>query len=116
MASAKTFRTTRRVEFCDTDADCQKGNDAGRCAQSALVPRKMDGSMRKACLCTVGAPGNQCPVQPDAGIVSFCHDGVPGEMQYCVGRVVCNAPQQYLFGDPDAGVLADDLHRLVGTL
>lgn len=96
---------TMMDNFCDTDADCRKGNDAGTCGPSAGVPKRMDGSLRKACLCTVGSAVNQCPNQADAGLTSFCRDGIPGETQFCVADVVCQGPGAYLFGDPDAGPL-----------
>jgi len=91
-------------DYCDTDADCQIGNDAGRCATTNQVPPKpMMGGPRKACLCNVGSAQQQCPLDPDAGIVTFCRDGPPGSEQICASSVVCDVGNPYIFGDRDAG-------------
>ncbi len=106
VPTMQTDLLTPSNEFCDSDSDCQIGNDAGRCVQTNLVPAKpMMGGPRKACLCNVGSTRPQCPVDRDAGIFSFCPDGTPGSEQVCAQSVTCQVGNPYIFGARDAGPL-----------
>lgn len=76
------------ADLCATDADCNIGTDAGRCAPEPQL-RKADGGLRLACRCSAGTGKLQCPNGGDGGITSECLDGVPGSPQYCINTVVC---------------------------
>ncbi|MBL8956296.1 MAG: hypothetical protein JNK82_36320 [Myxococcaceae bacterium] len=92
--------------YCNEDSDCQLGGaDAGRCVETALIPVRMDGTRRKACLCNAGSTG-QCPNDPDAGVISFCRAStVPGSETICVSSAVCDVGRPYLFSDAGIGPL-----------
>lgn len=91
--------------YCQTDADCNVGTDAGRCARSSQI-RLPDGGNGKVCVCNVGAAMNQCPNQADAGLTSECRYGANGSEQPCITSVVCTAAASILHqpkGSPTYG-------------
>lgn len=92
------IRFVQGDDFCNSDEQCRAGGaDAGRCGIDT-TQRLADGGHPKACICTVGQPG-QCPNQADAGIYSFCKFGNVGELQACMNTVSCRASTPYVFRD-----------------
>lgn len=85
---------------CNTDADCNVGTDAGRCAPDPTLSLP-DGGHPRSCLCTVGQP-NQCPNTPDGGVFSFCRSGTPGQTQACMQTVACLPSAAVVHGAPGA--------------
>lgn len=67
--------------FCDTDADCQRGNTTGTCGNYRPLP---DGGFIKACMCSTDV---DCPAQADAGVYSFCRQG--NAPSVCIESIVC---------------------------
>lgn len=91
-------------DYCTSDADCDQGTDAGRCAPDPTA-RLQDGGYRKACLCTAGTGTSQCP-NVDGGIYSECHTGVAGQPTFCVQSVACVPPAGNVYqpsGSPQYG-------------
>ncbi|MFZ5468954.1 MAG: IPT/TIG domain-containing protein [Myxococcota bacterium] len=74
-------------DFCNSNADCSVGNDAGICDFDTSV-RLQDGGYPKACLCTSPGQVGQCPNDPDAGITSVCKFGI-ATPTVCLQSVVC---------------------------
>jgi hypothetical protein len=78
-------------DYCQTNADCNIGTDAGVCEPDNEL-RLRDGGLGKSCKCTVGTGGAQCPNSPDGGTFSQCKSGVSGARTYCIASVVCMPP------------------------
>lgn len=86
-------------DFCNVNADCNLGTDAGRCAVELAVFLP-DGGHPKTCQCTAGS-ANQCP-NDGAGISSVCKYGIAGQTVPCVQSLVCLPTGSLLFSDAGA--------------
>lgn len=97
-------RAPQSENYCETNDDCNVGTDAGSCEPDPEL-RLPDGGFLKACRCTAGTPGtprrDMCPNDPDAGIVSECKTGVPGQRLSCIETVVCTANASVLVAPVD---------------
>ena len=87
------------IRTCSNDQDCSATGEF-RCNNPSLT---LDGGtcVGKTCMCN--APnGTECPVNPDAGIVSYCRYKAGG-LSVCVSSVVCLPGQSYIAKDVAAG-------------
>lgn len=89
----KVDMTPQGIGNCDTDTDCQKGNSSGVCATD-LKLKLQDGGFAKSCFCN-HAGTQDCPVDADAGVYSFCLQGL--YPNYCVKSVVCEPRPGYAY-------------------
>jgi hypothetical protein len=97
-------RAEQSDNYCETNDDCNVGTDAGSCEPDPGL-RQQDGGLLKSCRCNAGTPGvpkrDQCPNDPDAGIISECQSSVVGQRVSCIESVVCTPSGLILTSPPD---------------
>lgn len=97
-------------DLCSSHAECNPGSEdgggPGRCETTGLAPKREDGGIKKACVCTAGPMGSTaCPNNRDAGVRSVCQNLIPGSPSICIDSVVC-MPQSFAYkpvGMPNVG-------------
>lgn len=95
--SAVTIKTQ-----CMIDADCGPQGDCGEDLSTTLP----DGGHPLTCLCTAdGTPNSTagCPVDPDAGVISYCRFAPAGTPTQCIVSVVCLPSASVIQEDPANG-------------
>lgn len=90
--------------YCNTNADCSRGNDGGLCAPD-LGLTLQDGGHPLACLCDHPTLPSACPNEPDGGVTSVCRFGI-AKPRACFQTVVCTPSPGMAYrdaGPPDFG-------------
>lgn len=90
--------------YCETNADCSIGHDAGICAPDPNTTLE-DGGHPKVCMCTQPGQPAECPNTTDGGITSVCKYGIVSPT-VCLQSVVCMPSPGLVYKDagaPDFG-------------
>ncbi|MFL5318675.1 MAG: hypothetical protein ACJ790_03395 [Myxococcaceae bacterium] len=84
---------------CTADVDCRKGNNTSTCQVDQQLKLR-DGGFGKSCKCSSAGTAD-CPVDQDAGIFSFCRQGLFPNT--CIRSVVCQPPPGGAYAAQAAG-------------